>query len=114
MSCVYFIRAGDSVKVGASRDIETRLASFQALCPMALRLIAKLDFDEQGRKQAHSVERRLHERYMPWHLHHEWFAFNELMSADVAAINSGSFNLAALPVATKLTWHLPALVGAAR
>lgn len=122
MSAVYFMRpvgAAGPVKVGFSHQPAARLATYQAWSPVPLEIIATLEVKDtsnrlRGRSQVQMVERRFHERYLPWHLHHEWFQHNPLMAADIAAIEGGVFDLSVLPDATMNTWRLPGFAEATK
>lgn len=111
---IYFMRPIDAdgpVKVGCSAIPADRLAYCQKCSPVPLEFAAVLAVAaplasyERGAMQA--VERRFHERYLPWHIYHEWFAFNPLIAADIEAIRAGTFDLDCLPQPTAATWRLP-------
>lgn len=119
---VYFMRPigqEGPVKIGFSKLPEARLATYQAWSPWPLEVVAKLHVPTDNierkwaaRSHVQAVERRFHERYFPWHSHHEWFVFNSLLAADIEAIRAGTFDLALLPAPTMATWRLPMQVAA--
>lgn len=63
---VYFIKAGNSVKIGRSMDVRNRLKSIQTGCPYEARLVKVL---RGGRK----VERDFHKRFAEYRMTGEWF-----------------------------------------
>lgn len=101
MSAVYFIRSPETqhYKVGCSRDPEQRLRDLQRYVPVELVMAAVLPVPSTSqRREMLGVERRFHERYLPFHHRGEWFSDNAIADHDIASIRSGSFDLATLPV----------------
>lgn len=93
---VYFLRPVGQrgpVKIGTSSDPIGRLASCMRWSPVPLEVIATIPggFD---------LEVRFHTLFQDDHSHGEWFHGSERMEQVVAAINSGFFNVAALPAPT--------------
>jgi hypothetical protein len=111
---IYFMRpvgCDGPIKVGFSVQPKGRLAAYQAWSPIPLEIIAVLPEPpvepyRKGVAHVRWTERRFHERYYPWHMHHEWFAVNELLLADIAAIQAGTFDPSELPEPTEKTWRL--------
>lgn len=71
---VYFIRAGDAVKIGIASDPHDRLAKLQTAHHQKLELI----FVTKGGR-AH--ERTLHKRFKPYALTGEWFRYDGKLRA---------------------------------
>lgn len=69
---VYFIQQGDAgpIKIGFSRDVDSRLIHLQTASPDPLRLLAKL---RGGKKH----ERKLHATFAAHHQRGEWFRPHE-------------------------------------
>lgn len=65
-SWVYFIRCGDSVKIGVAVDVRKRLSSLQTGNPAPLSLMASMPGDEKA-------ERKLHKQFSADRLSGEWF-----------------------------------------
>lgn len=63
---VYFVRAGDKIKIGFSTDAKTRINSLQTSNPERLELLGVIDGPE-------SHERSLHHRFRHLHVLGEWF-----------------------------------------
>lgn len=63
---VYFIQAGDAIKIGLARNVAARLARLQVGCPLELRLVASL-------RGTRAVEQWLHQRYWRLSIRGEWF-----------------------------------------
>lgn len=112
---IYFMRpVGEAgpIKIGYSRLPDHRLKQYQQWSPQPLEIVARLPVyrpeNRHRRSRAHVqiIERGFHERYLPWHLHHEWFFANQLIEADIAAIVGGTFDIAVLPPHTHATWRL--------
>jgi T5orf172 domain. len=80
---VYFIKGGDSVKIGMANDVRRRLNDLQVGSPIELQLIGIM---LGGR----TVELRLHERFKAHRLNGEWFRLSpelEQFIDDVASPN---------------------------
>lgn len=65
-SFVYFVRCGDTVKIGTTRDVQKRIAALQTSSATKLVLIKKI---EGGR----DVEAEMHARFTAHRLNGEWF-----------------------------------------
>lgn len=65
---VYFVRVGDKVKIGFTRDIDRRLSELQVSSPVKLRVELVL-------KASAIVERVLHRRYRAQRVSREWFNY---------------------------------------
>jgi hypothetical protein len=63
---VYFIRAGDAVKIGMSGDVRTRIRTLRTMSPVPIELIGVIP---GGRE----VEADLHRMWANLRLHGEWF-----------------------------------------
>lgn len=73
MSYVYLIEATESrrLKIGVARDPLRRLATLQTGSPEPLRLLHTRHCETT--RAAKSLERALHRRFEPFHIHGEWF-----------------------------------------
>lgn len=101
MSFVYFLHAPelDFYKVGYTRNLLQRIAELRRDNASELELVATLPVEtDTRRRDGCALERRFHERYLPWHVRGEWFRGSCRIAADVRAINTGAFDVAALPV----------------
>jgi hypothetical protein len=67
MSKVYFIKAGDSIKIGVSVDIPRRMSELRVGCAHKLELIATID-------GSYAEESRLHAALDQHRLRGEWFS----------------------------------------
>ena len=63
---VYFIRCGDAVKIGYTKDIDRRLAHIRMLNPNRVEVLAMM-------AGAVQLERDLHTRFSAQRVHGEWF-----------------------------------------
>lgn len=63
---VYFIRTGDHIKIGYSRDASSRLADLQIACPTSLECLHVVE----GTKK---TEKRFHLRFRKERVRGEWF-----------------------------------------
>jgi len=68
---VYFIVAGNSVKIGRSRNPEKRIKDLQVANPKKLVLAAKIKTN--SKHQAAWVEKELHSSYKKYRQNGEWF-----------------------------------------
>lgn len=71
---VYFVRAGEYVKIGVADNIFSRMSALQTGCPMQLECLLLL----QG---GYDLEMELHDRFRALHQRGEWFVWGD----DVAA-----------------------------
>lgn len=67
---VYFVRAGDAIKIGFSTNSKTRLASLQTSNSEQLELLAMM-------RGTQSDERDLHQQFCHLNLRGEWFRVDE-------------------------------------
>lgn len=96
---VYFLRpvgAEGPVKIGFSCNPHERLATYQKFSPHPLELVARIE----GRE---TEEMAFHALFAPLHSHHEWFHAAPELSAVIAAINAGTFDVDTLPRGKRLT-----------
>lgn len=70
MSRVYFIRAGDYLKIGKTDDIKKRVAQLQTGCPHDLQVVLLVPGDERE-------EGLSHEELKSEHVRGEWFKISE-------------------------------------
>ncbi len=65
---IYFIKAGQYVKIGYTRDITKRMSSIQTGNPLVLELLALI-------KGNNKKEKQLHYDFSVYHKHGEWFEY---------------------------------------
>lgn len=90
---IYFARpVGQKgpVKIGCSGSPSLRLSSLGSRLPWKIEFAAK-------RPGPYDLERRLHAKFLPLHLRHEWFSWSPEMQEVIDAINDGSFDPDSLP-----------------
>lgn len=63
---VYFLRAGDFVKIGWARDVEKRIKALQTANPHELELLGVIPGCDD-------VERVIHQRFNALHVRGEWY-----------------------------------------
>ena len=76
-SWVYFIRAGDHIKIGWARDPKKRIDKFRTGCPFAIELIGVVRGGEDD-------ERAIHDAFRPLRARGEWFRAEPHLLALVA------------------------------
>ena len=67
---VYFVRAGEYLKIGVADNIFSRMSALQTGCPMRLECVLLL----QG---GYDLEMELHDRFRGAHHRGEWFVWAE-------------------------------------
>lgn len=90
---LYFVRAADGVgpvKIGRSASPQKRLNGINTGSPH--RLVIAAIAEGWG-----DYERRFHAMFSGARMHREWFAPTPEMDATISAINTGTFDLTALP-----------------
>lgn len=95
---VYFIKPvgmDGPIKVGCSHSPDGRRKTLETWSPFALEIIAEIEGGED-------IERRFHALFYDTHQRGEWFDASAKMTAVVAAINGGSFDIEGLPQARRL------------
>ncbi len=75
IECVYFIRAGDAVKIGRTDSIQRRRDELQIGCPIVLTVVRTIITDVGA-----VLEAKLHGLYSHKHIHGEWY---ELDAQDI-------------------------------
>lgn len=89
------------IKIGCSKDPQTRLALYMCWAPIPLEVVALLPGD-------YRLEQRFHARFLDQHTHHEWFSASPALTATIAAIRAGIFDIDTLPAGRRLrhlsTW----------
>jgi hypothetical protein len=70
---VYFIKAGQKLKIGKAKDPELRMAELQTGCPFEMRLMGTLKCKSD--MHSHTVEQRLHRLFRREHFRGEWFNY---------------------------------------
>ena len=68
---VYFILAGDRIKIGYSQDPRKRLLDMQVGSPVELTLLHVISCPTRSHQRL--VERQLHEKFAALRVHGEWF-----------------------------------------
>lgn len=90
---VYFIRPvgmRGPIKVGSSQSPEGRRGTLATWSPFPLEIIAQIEGNSL-------LERRFHAYFKDTYERREWFGWSPLFDETVAAINAGTFDIAALP-----------------
>jgi hypothetical protein len=73
---VYFIKAGDAIKVGIATDINSRMVSVQVGNPHKIKLLHSISTSEQ---HAREIESQIHGLFHKTNLNGEWFQANQFM-----------------------------------
>lgn len=95
---VYFIKPigmDGPIKIGVSVAPERRREALEVWSPFKLEIVAEIDGDMM-------LELRFHALFAASQSHHEWFNVTPELLAVIAAINDGTFDLAALPPGRRL------------
>ena len=71
---IYFVRAGEYIKIGMTKDVNGRMSAIQTGNPIKLELCGVID--HLTKEQAHSYERRLHNFFSALRVKGEWFKTN--------------------------------------
>jgi hypothetical protein len=74
---VYFVRAGNAVKIGFSRNVERRLVDLQISFPSRIELLLAL-------RGSVVTERQLHHKFRSLRLNGEWFKFEGALADYIA------------------------------
>ena len=89
MPYVYVMETSAAVKVGYSRDPQTRLCNVRTSCPLPISLFFTVSL--KGKSRARAVESKSHDilKSSGFHVHSEWFSCSpsEAVSAIRAAID---------------------------
>lgn len=90
---VYFIKPvglDGPIKIGCSQSPDGRLCTLETWSPFALEIVAEIDgeFD---------LERRFHAKFTHLHQRREWFLAGHDLTATIASINAGTFDVETLP-----------------
>jgi hypothetical protein len=80
---VYFIRAGDAIKIGRTGNMAARLRSLATASAVALELLATMPGGRQ-------VEARLHRQWRHLHIRGEWFRADEELLRYIREQAAGS------------------------
>lgn len=78
---LYFIRCGDAVKIGHTRNIVHRLANMQVSSPHEIDCLLLL------RGRGHE-ESEWHERFREDRIHGEWFRWTPELSAEIGRLRA--------------------------
>lgn len=84
--CVYFLKAGDFVKIGIASSLRARVKALQTACPHPLETIGVIPVDLSS---AYDVERELHEKFAGHRTHGEWFRYSDEIKAFVGTLQVG-------------------------
>lgn len=79
VSLVYFIRAGDFVKVGVTVDIHRRMHTLSTASPIELELLGVIEGDAEYERHVHAVLAEFHHR-------REWFRAEPDLLAAISGI----------------------------
>lgn len=85
---VYFVQAGDAVKIGMSKDIPGRLRALRTMSPLPLELLGVIP---GGRGE----EAELHRAWAGHRLHGEWFKASPDLLGHIAGISTKALLAAA-------------------
>jgi hypothetical protein len=77
MSFVYFIldEKSDAIKIGKSDNVSERLSTLQTGNPNPLKIVKIIEC--KTAKQAHTKEKKLHNKFKKIHLNGEWFKYDK-------------------------------------
>jgi hypothetical protein len=70
---VYFVRAGEFVKIGFAKDVRHRYGFISQMCPHPCELIAVIPTKNEN--QSRDIERSLHARFKDYRHKLEWFRY---------------------------------------
>lgn len=99
---VYFMRpvgAEGPVKIGCSTMVEERLRALSPWAPFPLEVVATIPGDTR-------LEGRFHLKFMADRVHGEWFAASAELSATIAEVAAGKFDIDSLPSGPRVNWSL--------
>jgi hypothetical protein len=83
---VYFMRMGDSVKIGFSTDVGKRLKAIQTACPMPAKVIKIIPGSDQ-------TERYFHHHFAAYRQSGEWFQLDGELAAFLSiTVHSGKID----------------------
>lgn len=95
---VYFIKAGEYLKIGIAKDVKARLSTLQTGNPIRFELCGIVD--NLSRTQAMHYEKKLHRFYRNCRVNGEWFRRDnfEMYYNDIRTIvdGDGGFDLDAI------------------
>ncbi|WP_027517823.1 GIY-YIG nuclease family protein [Bradyrhizobium sp. WSM1417] len=74
---VYFVRAGEFIKIGSAADVRQRLINVQTGCPFTLEPLLVL-------RGGAARERQLHSRFRAGHIRGDWFRLTDDLLAFIA------------------------------
>ena len=74
---VYFVQAGDAIKVGIATNVDQRIVSLQVGNPHQVELIHKIATSKE--KDARKLESKIHTLFRKTRLNGEWFQSNRFM-----------------------------------
>ncbi len=97
-SYVYFLRVvgqDGPVKIGFSRQPQNRFVAFKTWSPVPLEIAAIIEAGPE-------VEPRFHHRFRHLHMYGEWFRGDPELTATIAAIEAGAFDVSTLPTPRRL------------
>lgn len=80
MSAVYFVQAGDTVKIGYSADVSKRMSQLQTGSGFPLRLLLMIEHDNPR-----ELEQKLHEEFCAHRLEGEWFRLDQKIKDFIEA-----------------------------
>lgn len=80
---IYFIRSGDFIKIGFSKNTDYRMRHLQIANPHPLELVIEIEGDKMIENYLHLILKREHHRG-------EWFHFNETVARFIEALKGGA------------------------
>lgn len=78
-SRVYFMQAGELVKIGTTTDLPKRISALRLASPVELKVIATIPGN--AKKEA-----ELHKRFAAYRKHGEWFVFSDEIKSFVESL----------------------------
>jgi hypothetical protein len=73
---LYFVKAGDAIKVGVATDIKKRIGGMQTGSQHRIKLLHCIDLPSE---KARLMEKEIHIFFQKTNLHGEWFRFTQFM-----------------------------------
>lgn len=77
---VYFLKAGDYIKIGLSKDVHARIESFKTSNPYKIKIVGIMP--HLTKKRAFEVEKKLHNYFSHIRSNREWFCLPNFSCYD--------------------------------
>lgn len=85
---LYFIRAGDAIKVGIASDLNKRIGAIQTSSPHKINLVHSIDLSYEKARQ---IEKEIHTFFQKTNLQGEWFRSTQFMLDYIEHIKENGF-----------------------